>query len=263
MKSSDETNSADSAGQPWGGRSFQTNSHTGDDGSTPAVLAAALAGFRAGTAGQRDVVDAFRDSRLLIPLLAQLGEGGTEVGAHGHPVEKSQELSIVSVDGPDGRKVLPVFSSVETMSVWNSAARPVPADGVRVALAAADDGTELVVLDPGSATEFVLRRPAVWAVAQSKPWEPPFEAASVARALHVSIGSEPAVLDVALESGDPRASLASAELLVRLTLVPGLDRAQLDAVLQRLTARWGADDAITTLVDSLTVKLIAAPAHVD
>ena len=196
-------------------------------------------------------------SRLLIPLLAELGDGGAEVGAHGLPVDKSQELSIVTVEGPDGRRVLPVFASVDAMSRWNPAARPVPADGVRVALAAADDGTDLVVLDPGSETEFVLRRPAVWAVAQSQPWHPPFDSAEVRDAFERSIGTELAVLGVELEAGDPDARLAGPELVVRLTLVAGLTRAELDAVLQRLAARWAADDAIATLVDSLTVRLVS------
>ena len=91
---------------------------------------------------------------------------------------------------------------------WNPIARPVPADGVRVALAAADDGTELVVLDPGSPTEFVLRRPAVWAVAQSHDWVPPFESEGVKSAFERSIRSELAVLAVTLLAGDPGARLA-------------------------------------------------------
>ena len=52
------------------------------------------------------------------------------------------------------------------MSRWDAAARPVPADGVRTAVAASADDTDLIVIDPGSDTEFVIRRPAVWAIAQ-------------------------------------------------------------------------------------------------
>jgi hypothetical protein len=246
----------DSAGVPWAGRSFEPNPHATDDGSAPDALVAALRRFRSGDGGQGDVVAAFARSRLLIPLLAELGDGGADVGAHGLAVDKSQELSIVTVEGPDGRRVLPVFSSVEAMSRWNPLARPVPADGVRVALAAADDGTDLVVLDPGSESEFVLRRPAVWAVAQSLPWHPSFDSAEVRAAFEHSIGTELSVLGIGLEAGDPDARLAGPELVVRLELVAGLTRAELDAVLQRLAARWAADDAIATLVDSLTVRLV-------
>ena len=216
------------------------------------------------TAGRATSWRHSRASRLLIPLLAELGDpsagSGTEtVGAHGLAVDKSQELSIVTVEGPDGRRVLPVFASVEAMSRWNPLARPVPADGVRVALAAADDGTDLVVLDPGSESEFVLRRPAVWAVAQSQPWHPSFDSVEVRTAFERSIGTELSVLGVDLEAGDPDARLVGPELVVRLALVAGLTRAELDAVLQRLAARWAADDAIATLVDSLTVRLVTGP----
>ena len=247
---------ADSAGVPWAGRSFEPNPHAADDGLAPPKLAAAIAAFRDGTAAQADVVAAFAESRLLIPLLAQLGDGGAEIGAHGLAADKSQELSIVTVAGPDGRRVLPVFASVDAMSRWNPIARPVPADGVRVALAAADDGTELVVLDPGSPTEFVLRRPAVWAVAQSHEWTPPFESDAVRSAFERSIQSELAVLAVTLLAGDPQALLAGPELVVRLELVQGLTREELDATTARLARRWAADEVIATAVDSLAVKLV-------
>lgn len=249
-------NAADSAGVPWAGRSFAPNPHGADRGDAPAALADALRRFRAGEAGQAAVVAEFGPARLLVPLLAELGGGGTELGEHGLAVDKSQELSIVTVESPDGRRILPVFASVEAMARWNPGARPVPADGVRVALAAADDGTDLVVLDPGSETEFVLRRPAVWAVAQSHEWQPPFESASVHAAFARSIERELAVLGVTLHAGDPDARLAGPELVVRLELVAGLTRDELDAMTARLAHRWAADDVIATAVDSLTVKLV-------
>ncbi|WP_022893416.1 SseB family protein [Agromyces subbeticus] len=251
---------ADSAGVPWAGRSFQPNTHAADDGSAPEALDNALTAFRSGDAGQAAVVVAFSRARLLIPLLAELGDGGAERGAHGLAVDKSQELSIVTVQGPDGRKVLPVFASVQAMSRWNPLARPVPADGVRVALAAADDGTDLVILDPGSPSEFVLRRPAVWAVAQSLDWQPPFESRDVEAAFRRSIDRELAVLGVTLLAGDPDARLAGPELVVRLELIAGLSREELDATTARLARRWAADDVIATSVDSLTVKLVGGRA---
>ncbi|ANJ27419.1 SseB family protein [Agromyces aureus] len=249
---------ADSAGTPWAGRSFEQNAHAQDDGSAPPHLVAALARFRAGDGGKVDVVQAFATSRLLIPLLAELGDGGTEIGEHGHAIEKSQELSIVTVQGPDGRAVLPVFSSVDAMRRWNPIARPVPADGVRVALAAADDGTDRVVLDPGSETEFGLRRAAVWSVAQSHDWRPASESEPIREAFARSISSELAVLGVELVDGDPDARLVGPELVVELELVAGLERGDLDAVLARLAQRWAADDVIAMGADSLKVRLRAA-----
>lgn len=244
---------ADSAGVPWEGRSFESNPHSGDDGSADPRLLAALMAFRTGSGDQAAIVDAYRSARLLIPLLAEKGDHG--IGAHGLEVDKTQELSIVTVAAPDGRRVLPVFTSVAAMGRWDAAARPVPADGVRTALAAADDDTELIVIDPGSETEFVLRRPAVWAIAQGQPWEPSFASPEVYAGLQQSVGQELAVIDLAVEAGDPTARLRGPELIVRLELIDGLDKAELDAVLGRLAKRWAADDRIAVLVDSLTVKL--------
>lgn len=247
---------ADSAGVPWAGRSFEPNPHAADDGSADPALLAALLAFRAGDGDAGAVVDAYRSARLLIPLVAEKGEEG--VGPTGLTVDKTQELSIVTVAAPDGRRVLPVFTSVQTLAAWDPAARPVPVDGVRTALSAAADDTDLVVIDPASPTEFVLRRPAVWAIGQGLRWDPPHMSPEVFAGLQESIGGEIGVLDLSVAPGDPDARLRGPELVVRLHLVDGLDQGELDAVLQRLAARWAADDRIAVLVDSLTVKLVRA-----
>ncbi|MDT0186270.1 SseB family protein [Microbacterium sp. ARD31] len=245
---------SDSAGVPWEGRSFQSNPHASDDGSADAELLAALTSFREGSGDQESVVEAYRRARLLIPLVAERGDEGT--APSGLTVDKTQELSIVTVASPDGRRVLPVFTSVATMGVWDPTARPIPAEGVRTAAAAMQDDTDLIVVDPGSDTEFVLRRPAVWAIAQGQRWEPSFTSPEVYAGLQESIGSELAVLDLAVQAGDPDARLRGPELIVRLELVHGLEKDALDAVLARLAQRWAADDRIAVLVDSLTVKLV-------
>ncbi len=112
----------------------------------------------------------------------------------------------MTVAAPDGRKVLPVFTSVTALQTWDAAARPVPADGRRTALAAASEDTELIVIDPASETEFVIRRPAVWAIAQGESWEPAHTSPAIFTGLQESISGELAVLDLAVESGDPPAA---------------------------------------------------------
>jgi hypothetical protein len=243
----------DSAGVPWEGRSFESNPHAGDDGSADPALLDALLRFRAGDGSQAAVVDAFRSARVLIPLIAEKGEEG--VAPSGLAVDKTQELSIVTVAAPDGRRVQPVFSSVEAMQRWDPSARPIPVEALRAALAASAEDTDLIVLDPTSDTEFVFRRPAVWAIAQGLAWEPSFLSPEVFAALQESVAHELAVIDVAVAAGDPDARLRGPELIVILELVDGLEREVLDAVLARLAQRWAADDRIAVLADSLTVKL--------
>jgi hypothetical protein len=247
---------ADSAGTPWAGRSFEPTPFPDDDGSAPPAVASALARHGRGEVGQGAVVDALRDARLLIPLVARLGEEGE--GAHGLKVDKSAELSIITVAGPDGRTVMPVFTSVAAMGRWNAKARPVPADAVRVALAAASEETDLVVVDPGSDTEFVLRRPAVWAVARSLPWIPSPEDPEVAAALEASVVEEPAVVSLSTAPGDPRARLEGPELMIALELVDGLDRPALDALLARLQGEWSRSAVLADRVDSMGLRITSA-----
>ncbi|WP_368496653.1 SseB family protein [Herbiconiux sp. A18JL235] len=248
---------ADSAGQPWKGRHFAAHdtTHDTDDGAAPPLLLAALTSFAGGEAGQVDVVDALRDVRLLVPLVAHAGdEGVTEAGLR---VDKTQELSLVTVAGPDGRTVLPAFSSVDALSRWNPSARPIPVEARRVALAAAAEGTELVVIDPASPTEFALRRPMVWALAQGEPWVPALADPAVAGAFELSVADEVVVAGVRLVAGDPHARLAGAEVVVVLALAPGLDQEALGALMARLQQRWSEHPLIAERVDSLSVRLTA------
>ena len=252
----DHHGGTDSAGTPWAGRSFEPNASAADDGSAPERLVEALRRFSSHELGESDVVDALRESRLLIPLVAHLGEAG--VNEHGVVIDKSQELSIITVAGPDGRNVLPVFTSVTAMGHWNPKARPVPATAVRVALAAASEQTELVVLDPTSPTEFVIRRPALWAIAQSLPWTPSFLDEEVLDAFADAAADEPAVRSVALAPGDPASRLAGPELVVQLALVDGLSKDELDAAVSRMQQKWLASEVISTRVDSMRVQLVSA-----
>jgi hypothetical protein len=244
---------ADSAGIPFEGRAFHENPAAGDDGSADPRLIEAVRRFRAGDLGVPEVIAALGDARLLVPLVAERGDEG--VGIHGQLVDKTQELALVTVSGPDGRAVLPVFSSVDTLRTWNSAARPIPVTAPRAALAAEADGLGAIVLDPGSPTEFAVRRTAFEALATGAPFDPCFTDASVRDAFLAASATEPAVAALHLASGDPGARLAGPELLVQLTLESGLDRGELDAVLARLGEAWAGSPVILDRVDSIGVRL--------
>ncbi len=248
--------SADSAGVPWEGRQFQPSTASSDDGSAPVHLMAALRAYRVGDLGEAGVIDALRDSRLLIPLVARRGESGEN--RQGVTVDKRAELSIVTVAGPDGRNVMPVFSSADAMRLWNPTARPVPADAIRVAVAAADEDTELVIIDAKSESEFVLRRPALWALARSEPWQPSYLDTEVLAAFVTATDAEPDVRSLSLEAGDPLGRLTGPELVVTLALVPGLTRVDLDALLTRLQRCWTEAETIARRVDSLTIRITTA-----
>lgn len=247
---------ADSAGQPWAGRHFDANRFSGDSGEAPERLIEALRDFREGGIAKSAVLDALRDARLLVPLVAHAGETG--VDEHGRTIDKTQELSLVTVEGPDGRTVLPAFSSTVAMAAWKSDARPIPVDGRRVALAAAAEGTPIVVLDPTSETEFVLRRAMIRAVAEGTDWTPAWDDENVLRAVTAATAEFTEIRSVALVDGDPTASLAGPEVVVVLGLVPGLDQGAISSILAGVQSGWQASELIAERIDSLAVKLVAA-----
>jgi len=226
----------DSAGTPWEGRSFDSNSFADDDGKAPPELIEAITAFRAGEVGAEAVIDQIRVSRLLVPLLANLGE--SEIVAHGQKVDKSAELSIVTVKSPDDQDSLVVFSSVEAMT-----------------LAAASQMSTRVVLDPGSDTEFVVRRPAIAKIAQSLPWLPPERNDAVLKVLQDSIAGETLVLKIEASTADPQSRLLGSELQVSIQLEPKAEPAVVRELIDRISSNWSESEDFALAVDSVAIKL--------
>jgi hypothetical protein len=247
---------ADSAGRPWTGRSFEANAWAADDGTAPPAFLEAMSALQTGQVGPEAVVDALRPARLLVPLVADLAETGE---AHGRAYDKRAELALPTVAGPDGRRVLPAFSSAAAMAGWRPGARPVPAPARQVALGAAGDGTELVVIDPGRPTQFGLRRSAVEALARDLPWSPPWRDPAVVAAVREVAEAEPAVGFARVGADDPLCRLdGAAELRVVLGLVEPLDREGLTALVGRLQRAWPEAEPVARLVDSIAVRVEAA-----
>jgi hypothetical protein len=247
---------SDSAGVPWAGRQIDENQFAGDDGSAPEEFLNAMSGFRRGELGQAEVVDALRSSRLLVPLVAHLGE--SEIGSRGLQVDKSSELSIVTVKSPDDQDALVVFSSVAAMQLWNPNARPVPTDAIRVCLAAASQLSTRVVVDPGSDTEFVIRRPAIARIAQSLDWKPAELNQVVKKTVGESVAAEERIDNFELRSADPEAKLAGAELEVALWLKSGSNTNEVKELLERISLHWAKSEEFASAVDSVSIKLIAS-----
>lgn len=246
---------ADSAGIPFAGRRFHENPGASDDGSAPERIIDAIRRLRAGTLGLDGVVEVLHTERLLVPLMTFAGDEG--IGPYGQKVDKTQELSIVTVAGPDGRAVLPAFTSVDAMTAWNAQARPIPIQASRIALAAAAEGTPLIVVDPGSETQTVLRAPAFRALATGEPWVPCFADPDVALAFGASVAVEGLVEEIALAPADPAARSAGPELAVLLRLAEGVDPETRQELLTRVQERWAADELIAARVDSIAVRLVS------
>jgi len=240
----------DSAGVPWEGRAFEQNAWSGDDGRTPAPLADLLAAERI---DQVAFLNALRDQRLLIPLVAHLGEG--EIGPNGLKVEKSADLAIVAVQTPDGKTAIPAFTSVAQMQAWKKEARPVPVSGPKLALAAASEGHERVVIDPAG-VPVVLRRPAIAALAQGLQWQKPERNPEVIEIVKQAAKHE-LVFATDLFDGDPLNTLVGAELQIQLGLRPGISPERLKQLLEEITGKLKTERFLQ-LVDSISLKLVVA-----
>ncbi|KFD43707.1 SseB family protein [Cellulosimicrobium sp. BIT-GX5] len=223
----------------------------GDDGSADPALVALLDAYAAGTAPLADVVARLGETRVLVPILAELESA--EEGEHGHTVDKEASAGVVAIQAPDGRRALPVFTSVAAMAAWRASARPVPVDARRAALSAVSEDWSLLVLDPGGPVTALVPRPAVWALAQGKTWAPAVVdgvvAPEVLDAVQRSVAGVEHVAQVWAEPG------RRAEVAVVLRIHAGLDRAGLDAVLGQVNAALATDPVVSERVDGLELRV--------
>jgi hypothetical protein len=243
---------ADSSGVPWEGRSFQDNPHAGDTGETPADVAAALADWRTGAGTFTAVVARLAANRFLIPLVAHAGDDFDS----DNPVmeDKVQELSVVTVAGPNGEKVIPVFTSAAAMKAWNPEARPIPIEAQRVALAAASEQTDRLVLNPGT-DSVVIRRPVVWAIAQGVDYTAPWESPEFAAETRDALAGIDNLVEIGVAPGDPNATGDGPDVTLFLGLVDGLDADAVGMVVSAVHDRLVGNNLFVNAVDALTLAL--------
>lgn len=126
----------------------------GDDGSAPTGLVQALAAWDRDPAAYADALLALRAARLLVPVVAVLGE--VEYDEAGLAHDKTSDMATVLVQGADGRLALLAFSSTEALAAWNPDARPVPVAAPLAARSAVQDGAAALVLDLAGPVRFVV-----------------------------------------------------------------------------------------------------------
>lgn len=225
-----------------GGRPIQPSSRFAhDDGGCDPALAAALA-VADPVGRQAAVVGALARARVLVPVVTAAQKG-----------DDAASTAVVTVAGPDGRAVLPVFSGVATLRRWDAAARPVPVEGPRAALAAAVEADGQLVLDPGGPVTVLLGRPATSAVAEGRGWVPAVDDAEVQAELTAVLRAVPGVVAVRGERG------RRAELAVVLGVRPGLGRAAVDDLARRAGQLLASSALLVDRVDSLELKLVPVP----
>src|SRR3954451_24742135 len=117
------------------GRAIAEPEFPDDDGSAAADVAAALVAYEADPeAGHRLALAALQDSRLLVPVVATLGE--VEHDARGLAHDKTSDMAAVLITGRDGRSALLSFTSTAALKQWSPQARPVAVNARQAARAA-------------------------------------------------------------------------------------------------------------------------------
>jgi hypothetical protein len=136
------------------GRAIPDPGFAGDGGAAAPAVRAALTSYAEGTGSYVDALAAVRGARLLVPVVAVLGE--VEADAAGLTHDKTSDLATVLLQGADGRMALLAFTGTEALRAWDPAARPVPVTARTAAQAALQDGAAAVVVDVAGPATLVV-----------------------------------------------------------------------------------------------------------
>ena len=299
---------ADTAGQPWQGRELKEQYHQfdDDDGTEDQAFAGAIAALTAGIGDEAAVVASLAQARVFVPIVATATmtaeikrtqtEAAESAPGHGHVHgdhvhgdhvhgDKESEMALMVISAPDGRNALPVFSSVTALAAWHPQARPVAVYAPRAALSAVSEDAQLMVVDPGADSTFVVRRPAMWALAQQRSWLPSYldpelhremrmvlngrESARSSDRLDRLVGNGPTLLGLDILPGSGIRSAASdgtvrtgggagPELRLVLLLRAGLSAEALKQFVASVQTALASNEMFAQRVDSLEVSVHSA-----
>lgn len=218
-----------------------------DDGTADPGLAAALAGYRSGEASDSDVVAALHRARLLVPVVAVLGE--VETGPDGLRREKTSDMAVPTIQAPDGRRALPAFTSIEALARWRPDARPVAVPLYQALRALAQEGADTLLLDLAGPVPYELTGSALRAAAAGPDRPDPLAGAEVREALRAAVAAEPGVVRAHLVPGGP-----GSDGTLGLVLAPDAD---VTATAGRLSQALAADETLrTALLQGLELALL-------
>lgn len=125
-----------------------------DTGAADPEVASALRAFATGALSHVEALAVLQRSRLVVPVVAVLGEVGYDAAGLAH--DRSSDMAAVLLAGADGRLALLAFTGTEPMQRWNAEARPVPVTAAVAARAALQDGAAALVVDVAGPVTFVV-----------------------------------------------------------------------------------------------------------
>ncbi|MFE9459921.1 SseB family protein [Streptomyces californicus] len=231
-----------------------------DDGSASPALAAALDAWSRDRSAVGPVLTALRDARLLVPVVAVLGEveEGSPEGHDAHERggkrgaglrrEKTSDMAVPTLSAGD-RRALPAFTSTAALALWDPRARPVAVPLHQALRAAAHEKADTLVLDLAGPVAFELSGQALLALAENRTSIDPLQDPAVAEAVREIVAADPAVVRAHLGPGSADGTLA-------LVLAP--DAAPAEAA-RRVAGALAASEVLRArLVKGLDLALLPA-----
>jgi hypothetical protein len=196
-----------------GGQQFR-----GDRGGADPRVTSALAAYQAGQGSEQAALGALAAARLLVPVIAVLGDGSSTDTEGDTQGDKDSEMVLPTLIGRDGRPAVLAFTGLDALARWRPDARPVPAEADRVWRAAVADGCA-VVIDVAGPVPLAVEGARLAALAAGQPVPPPHEDLDVRAEVQAAVAAEPAIAGFSLAPG----RLGAADLAITLYLAPGQD----------------------------------------
>jgi hypothetical protein len=131
-----------------------------DNGKAAPELQARLAQFTHGKASGGQVLAALADARVFVPVVAVLEDTDVATGALGQDqtvkVEKQSAMATVIAESAEHGKALLAFSSVRSLHLWRSDARPVAVPAPLAARAALVESADALLVDVAGPSPFAV-----------------------------------------------------------------------------------------------------------
>lgn len=152
--------------------------YSDDDGTADPALTAALAAWAENRKAVGPVLEALRGARLLVPVVAVLGE--VEEDENGLRREKTSDMAVPTLQAGD-RRALPAFTSTASLARWDPQARPVAVPLHQALQAAVHEKADTVVLDLAGPVAFEVTGSTLLALAEGRTSADPLDDPAVNR----------------------------------------------------------------------------------
>ncbi|MFJ6379129.1 SseB family protein [Kitasatospora sp. NPDC092039] len=223
------------------GKSIPNPGFSDDDGTADPALTEALDRWSRDRAAEPEVLAALTPTRLMVPIVAILGE--VEVSPEGHRHEKTSDMAVPVLEAPDGRRALPAFTSLESLTRWRADARPAPTAAPQAAMVAFAERADTLLIDPAGPVPFQLSGARLRALAENRPFLPPVRDPEVREAVRGLLAAEPQVVTGLLAASD------GSDGVLAVVFDPALDQAGLQAAAQRVGQAVAADPVLRVRLD--------------